>query len=77
MCYVEVNACYVEVNAYYVEVNVCVADSGQVVMTRRMAVEGEEEEEEELHASLCHRQQETCPVAPSRPSAQGLSKVSR
>ena len=69
-----------EVNAYYVEVNVCVADSGQVVMTRRMAVEGEGEEEEELHESPpspCHRQQETCPVAPSRPSAQGLSKVSR
>jgi len=57
----------------------CVADSGQVVTTRRMAVEGEEEEEEELHESPspCHRQLETCPVVPSRPSAQGPSKVSQ
>lgn len=73
----EVNACYVEVNTCYVEVNVCVADSGQVVTTRRMAVEGEGEEEPLESPSLCHRQQETCPVAPSRPSAQGPSKVSR
>ena len=40
--------------------NVCVADSGQVELTRRMAVEEEREGEDPHGESLCPRQQAAC-----------------